>query len=294
MTIPPLTIRQKKSRQIRMFVCLTLVSIFPISCGNSVNPFTEETGENPFYVYGYLDTASDTQFVRIQAVRPTPLPVGPGEKPERVFSTNLRTGESVGWQDSLATLENDSLAFLYYARFSPVPGDRYTLETMTTDGASTVASTTLPPLLNLDIDAPVVDSGQVAQRIVWRGLRNAPSEATIYFLIGLPDEEDREIALSYENAGSFTSEGWVITVDMDRDLSIVRRVMGLQPADRSAQLCGVRMQIARLSDEWSASSLQGNVSNGFGFFGSITRFSVPWMPGPDVVRELGLQPCPEN
>jgi len=293
-TTPRATYRQTKTSRIRAYVCLTLALILSVSCNDSVNPFTEETGENPFYIYGYLDTAADTQFVRIQAVRPTPLPVGPGEKPERVLSTNVRTGETVSWRDSLTTLENDSLAFLYYALFSPRPGDLYTLEAVASDGASTLASTTLPPLLNLDVDAPVVDAGQVAQRIVWRGLRNAPYEATIFYLIGLPNQDDREVAISYENAGSFTSEGWVINLDLDRDASTVRRLLGLQPTDRSAKLCGIRMQIARLSDDWTASTARGNVTNGFGFFGSITRFSVPWMLETDVVRELGLQPCPEN
>src|SRR5690606_13783533 len=76
---------------------LAILFLGLISCESEFEAF--EPGPTSFGVYGYLDTAADTQFVRVIAIRRTLERDGQGFE-GTVTITNLDTGEAYVAQDS--------------------------------------------------------------------------------------------------------------------------------------------------------------------------------------------------
>ena len=132
-------------KHLRFFALLTGV-LLAAGCDTSFEAF-EET-DLAYSVFGVLDAAADTQFVRVGPVRDSTFVGSSGDIGARVTSTNLTTGETVVWEEGVFRLgTDDSLrvhTFTTTADLAPETTYRFTVE-REEGGATSVAEVTLPP-----------------------------------------------------------------------------------------------------------------------------------------------------
>ena len=92
------------------------------ACEESVSPILES--DQQVTLFGALDMARDTQYVRVIPIRPT---LAPSEDvPElSVRSVDLTSGQTRTWRDSLVNYADGSPGFVYYSPFRIRPGRTY-------------------------------------------------------------------------------------------------------------------------------------------------------------------------
>ena len=272
--------------------CAALCLLLLAACDNTLDPFVPGTLAEPFYVYGFLDTAADTQFVRVEPIRRTTE--RPGTLPEGVTVTTeeAESGVQAAWQDSLVRLDDGSLGFLYYST-APVQGGRtYVLTIRGPDAAASRAATSVPPRPEGQVDSVEVIGLTIQQRVIWKGLQEAPAEAeALYRVAPAAGMAPIEVAVPYDQRGELAEEGWALSLFLRSDLFEVRQALGLTEDDTNAILCAVGLRVRRHSTEWALPADQTTVTNGRGFFGSVGTYTVIWEPEPRALRLLGFQPC---
>lgn len=109
------------------------------SCDDSFQPL-RENDQYHFSIYGTLDAAVDTQWIRVgiprQSVNETPNPTR-----ITVILKHVETGQSIEMQDSLFTSGN----LLNYWTKMPVKNEEtYTIQAIREDGKSSTVSVTIP------------------------------------------------------------------------------------------------------------------------------------------------------
>ena len=67
------------------------------------------------------------------------------------------------------------------------------------------------------------------------------------------------------------------------------RRLGLPPTETAVTLHSLGLEIEQLSDEWQTPDVPMNIENGFGFFGSIARYTVSWTLDAEDLRRLGYR-----
>lgn len=269
-------------------VLLLIVSTLSLgACDNSFDPFTETETEF-FAVFGFLDVEADTQFVRVNPVRPT-LADTSRALDAVVATTNLETGQQVIWQDSLVRLDDGNLEHLFYAPMHVQPGVSYRLSVRRSDGMSTEAITTTPPpipLVTSSVDETT--GGAFVQGVTWEGLTSRPFEVTMQYCTQLPMQPDSTvIEIPITQFGMRFGAGWRFEVRLTQDRAVVLRQLGRAQSDETTKLCGLAMEIVLLSDEWRVEGPPLNIDRGFGFFGAKTTHRESWTLAVDEVLRIG-------
>jgi hypothetical protein len=253
-------------------------------CDNAVDPFADADGSSPFYVFGYLDTAADTQFVRVEPIRQTHDPAG-GIPPAAVRTMASTSGDAVVWQDSAVTLTDGTPGHLYFALFRPSPGETYALAVNRADGAQTTAATEVPVAPPARVDTARVITNEVVQRITWAGLLAEPDVVELVYRVSHGSGTVVEIAVDYTGRGEITDEGLVIEARLSGDREHVGQVLGEAPAGLPPILHDIAMRITILSPEWASPDAM-HVANGRGFWGAVGRFQVTWDVPPHHLARL--------
>lgn len=256
------------------------------ACGNTLDPLAEDP-EALFAVYGFLDTAADTQFVRVEALRTTVLDPGGAPLDAQVSSTDLGTGERVAWSDSVVVLDDGTVGNLFFAAFHPRVGGSYRLEVRRPDGRATQATTNIPPAPEIFVTSPMGDSLDLAQRIILKEVRDRPFHVAMQYEVGVKPEQRKTLEISYENAGTQSGTGWQIEIQLVRDRRIILNQLNRVRFDRSVLFFGLNMVVSQLSSEWE-STLSRNITNGEGFFGAISRGAVTWTLATEDVTKAGF------
>lgn len=286
-------------RRIRPAHLLILLAAVPLiflsACDNTVDPFSP-TGSQPFAVFGYLDTAADTQFIRVTDVRRDPAAaltaatiVEPDERP-RVTTTDVDTGNRIIWRDSLITLDDGAPGLLYFAPFSPRPGVTYRLE-ITDDASSTTRGfTTIPTSEIIHVEPPRRDGfGDLHQEIFWRDVGAPTGLALQYRVRTLPTRTESTVTIPYTDLGASSTTGWRVDVRLERDRFLVRRRLEEAVGDTVLVLLSIGMTLDVPSIEWVDAEEASNIENGTGFFASVGRFFETWPLDSTAVRRLGYR-----
>ena len=92
-------------------------------CEDTVNPILES--DRDFTLFGTLDMARDTQFVRVIPIRATLLSGDDNTLDVTFTSTDLDEGETIVWRDSLITFANGAQGHVFYAPLRIRPGHSY-------------------------------------------------------------------------------------------------------------------------------------------------------------------------
>lgn len=108
--------------------------------------------ESPFSIYGIVNPRLPIQTLMVSPIdaRLTDYPVGIDAA---VTSTDLETGETITWRDSIATGERGQVDHVFTADFRPPFGRDYRVAVTRSDGATTSALVHIPELVDVTADA---------------------------------------------------------------------------------------------------------------------------------------------
>ena len=93
------------------WIIVALLAVLAAGCENTVDPFIET--DRYFTIFGYLDTASDTQFVRVIPFRRDIGGSGDPNLDATVTSTELESGTLLPWRDSVITYADGSIGHVF-------------------------------------------------------------------------------------------------------------------------------------------------------------------------------------
>lgn len=282
----------KRSSSYRLSIaaaCILGFAALLSACDNTVDPFAPGGG-HPFTVFGYLDTAADTQFVRVSRLVPDPSGFRDVDDPPSVSTTNLTSGETAVWADSVVELEDGSRGVVYFASFDVQPSTRYRLDVADDGVEPTSGFTTVPGTPGILTGTPIENRfGDLEQTIFWSSIARARNANVHYRVRTLPSRFDTTIVISYPGLGERLPEGWAFSVTLGRDFRLVRRFVESANDDSTIALIDVSMSIEAPSEEWSETGESSNIENGSGFFASVGRFRESWSLDSTTVRSLGYE-----
>ena len=108
-------------------------------------PFEPRVEDGPaFALFGTLDGRSKVQSLRVQDLASSVFAT-PDQLAAAVTSTELTSGRTTVWRDSLVTLASGDRAHLFLADLAVAPGETHRIEAVrTSDGATSAATVSLP------------------------------------------------------------------------------------------------------------------------------------------------------
>ena len=129
---------------------LLLTLLIPAACEKPFEPIAPS--DLSFSIYGHLDAAADTQWVRVMPVRPS-AETRPGPIDAVVTLEEMETGARVTMSDSLVSYQSiTGVGELYAHNFSTtmpiVPGRHYRLTATGSNGRTASATTLIPTFEN--------------------------------------------------------------------------------------------------------------------------------------------------
>lgn len=291
------------ARFLRILPALAIGLLALSGCEEDIDPFIE--GDVYFSMYGALDTAVDTQFVR---VIPITQMVSDGDTRVSgavVRSVRLADGNVVTWRDSTVTFADGTIGTVFYAPLRVYPGFSYRIEVERADGAMTSAQTNVPaPETAVQVGAP---SGRSRQIVRWPGVEEEPFRVEVWyrFLNADPRRPFSDVVITYNERNQRevgdpvrNGDGWEVEVQLGGDFDLVRDQLSFRTEDPPT-LLAVGMRLAQRDDQWVPPGgafstevlvqpgLFSNVENGFGFIGSINNAAVEWTLPQSVVQTLG-------
>lgn len=259
------------------------------ACDNAVDPFSPR-GSQDFAVFGFLDTAADTQYVRVARVQHDAAMLEDVELRPMVSTTNLANGVRTAWEDSAVVLEDGSRGLLHFAAFSALPGVTYRIEISDDPASSTRGFTTVPVTELVQVGMPRRDAfDALQQEIVWRDV-GPPAEVALHYRVrALPTRTESTVTVPYVDVGSSSTVGWRVNVMLHRDFGTVRRRVQAAVGDTALVLLDVGMSFDVPSIEWMDVDEASNIDNGTGFFASVGRFFGNWSLDSTTVRAIGYR-----
>lgn len=268
----------------RLSLCLLAAALLA-ACDNTIDPILEASGGD-YAIYGFLDTAADTQFVRVETLRATAEQALVISDTARVISRSEGT-EEVHWNPTLRTLEDGSRSLLYYSLMVPLPGREYELEVQG-PGGSTIASVTVPPVPSLTTFPPTGDSATLKQVLRIENI-NRPLRLTMRYEVVEPEDSDTSlVTIDYGRGGNAESGDWLTDVFLARDQITTLVRLGRRVVDGEVGLVSIGIQADVLSPEWALPVGGGNISSGLGFFGAIGRYRLHWILESRYVGLMGF------
>ena len=300
-----------------MFLGLLLATA---GCEESVDAITGT--EIPFTIWGFLDSAADTQYVRVFEVADQLIPDRDAKIDARVFSTNRTTGQRREWMYERVHFDSLITGHFFRAPFRPQHEDRYLLEVVRSDGETASAEVTVPPAANFTLETgessvtiPVFIEGNVPNliglRVTYHAINVPPPQAwpqgtPVAAAVQLP------VIVSYDDRVERIPGGWRFTIDMDRDFEIVRRAYQINclitdPEESAPDVWLRKMEFSGLiaDSAWappggvfdanvlSVPGTFSNVKNGYGFFGAGEGIGRVWTPVTETSLQAGYNFLPK-
>ncbi len=279
------------------WLILALISGFAVGCDNTVDPFIES--DRYFTIFGYLDTATDTQYVRVVPFR-TEIGGTAGDTLDvRVTATDLENDVVYEWRDSVITYSDGSVGHVFYAPFRPIPQHTYRFSVEKPDGSASWAETVVPPAEEVEVTPPAAFADPpLTQTVTWRDIEVEPFRVEVWYRFSEypPNEPFTDLVVTYDEIGGQVNEtDWRVQVKLTEDLEEIKPM--LRPG---SPLMGVGMRLTMSDDAWRPPGgvfnrevlvqpgTFSNVEHGFGYFGSVNQYTVEWVLDPATVEKLGV------
>ena len=304
----------------RIFVRLFAVVLLPglllatAGCEESVDAITGT--DIAFTIWGFLDAAADTQYVRVFEVTDQLIPDRDAQIDARVFSTNLATSQRIEWKYERVHFDSLITGHFFMAAFRPEHEERYLLEVVRSDGETASAEVTVPPAASFTLETgaesvliPVFIDGDVPNliglRVTYHAINVPPPQAwpqgtPVAPAVQLP------VIVSYDDRVERIAGGWRFTIDMERDFDIVRRAYQINclisdPEESAPYVWLRKMEFSGLLADSSWAPPGGvfdanllavpgtfsNVMNGYGFFGAGEGIGREWTPATETSLDAG-------
>jgi hypothetical protein len=268
-------------------------------CDDSVNPFIED--DRFFTLFGFLDTASD-----LQAVRVVPLGNVIGQRASDidavVTTTEIESGRVVVWTDTVVDFADSSQGHVFRGAFRPVPGHSYRMDVVRGDGVSASATTVIPLATKIAIDQPTLGGTDVFQRVFWAEIPADPFRIEVWYrFMGVrPSDPFVDAVVTYQDTkfGRPSDGGWEVLVRLTEDRLKVAQLLSLSP-DAGLTLLGIGARLTMSDNGWRPPDgifdrevlvqpgTFSNVEGGFGFLGSVNQFTVEWTLTPEITERIG-------
>lgn len=286
-------------------LAFALVIVVLGGCDETFTPFVEE--DRYFSIYGYLDTASDEQLVRVVPLRTTFADPGTEELDVEVRTREVGSGNVVVWRDSVVTFDDGSIGHVFVGDFRPYPGWTYIFEVERPDGKMTSAETTVPLPTNVEISEVSPNAAIAVQTVRWSEIPIQPFRVEVWyrFLTSPSRPFDHGVLIYGDDMNRVGlpvgDDEWEVKVTLSADRMDALREAGL-PSDEEPFLLAVGMRLTMTDDAWRPADgifnpdvlvqpgALSNVENGFGFFGSVNQYTVEWTLPDPVVETIGYRP----
>jgi hypothetical protein len=248
-----------------------------------------------FTLWGALDPASDAQALRVIAVT-TVIENEPGPLDATVTSTDLRNGAVTTWRDSLVTFGNGTTGHVFIADIDIDYNGVYRVDAVRSDGATSTALVTVPPLV--EAFSELDEGGSPEEAALWPGVPqlNAPEVTAliqdagcVVNTVSVPftDIENAEaepiefgwrtqfsLARFRDELPAFLANGAVLRLTLDAEVASVEWRFPVEDFDPEILI------------EPGAFT---NVEGGFGFVGAAYPASLTWVPDPRATSRAGFQ-----
>lgn len=280
---------------------LGLAFVLWSGCDAAVDPFLES--DRQYTLFGTLDMQQDTQYVRVVPIREALAPEPDGSLQATFTSEDLVTGRVVTWRDSLVTFGDGSQGHVFYAPLRLQTGHTYRIEVRAPDSdvvtwaETTVPANATPRVLPAETQR-TAGGGLVSgsQTVVWEGLRREPFRVDLWYRF-LPADRTpfRDVLLPYEPQHEAAGgDEWDVRLDLRRDRMTLDSLLEVD----ETPLIGLGLQVTVLDGEFvppggvfdrevqAQPGTLSNVENGFGFVGSVARFSVEWVLSREAAEQL--------
>ena len=293
---------------------ISLVAIPLVAgCDSSVHPFVPE--ERPFTLWGILDAAVDTQFVRVFTIEEQPGIHRPDHPDAVVTSTDLVAGESREWTYRRREYDDGTVGHLYWSPFRPRHGHRYRIDVRRSDGETSTATVTVPPEVDVTIERSET-SPRVTAYVRGEDLNlldvemryeatNVPPANSWPQDLPIHPQVYHPVEVSHQDDGEPFQEGTFFSFDMAEDFEIVRNeYVGkclITEGNPHIALRRVEFHLIVADTTWQPPGGQfdpnlliqpgafSNVENGYGFIGAGIIHAERWTPSPSVRTLMGYR-----
>lgn len=289
-----------------LFIALLGVTTLMVACEETVSPILES--DHRFTLFGTLDMAQDTQFVRVIPIRPTPIAAGESRFAATLTSTDLTTEHRITWRDSTVVFADGTTGHVFHARLRIQAGHTYRIEVQSdgsdviTSAETTVPASPVPEVIPETVTRTFTTRLHVRQSIFWNGVEKEPYQIEHWYrFLRFSDFGFVDLRLPYVplNGPADGRPGvWEVDLNLVRDRDTLATMITLN----QVSLAGLGMTITMLDEAFvppggrfdkdvlAQPGTFSNVTNGFGFIGSVGRFSVEWLVADTTARALLYNP----
>jgi len=260
-----------------VFVTLSIAT----GCDTRLDPFQES--DLHFSVFGYLDAAADTQYLRITPLRDS-IALSPGPLDAVARLENLSSGRQILLHDSLFRFE-DRIAYNFWSAQPVEHGATYRLTVTRSDGAASTATVTLPPPFPEPTLAfpqqPNLPPSALTVSIEMPGIERLAALILIvtYRFPGEAEANAQTLTLSYLDRVAELSDGLGLQFAPYNDFFSRARSCPL--------VDDVQVVIAAAGPEWpdflalddetlALADIVTNVDHGVGILGGVSKHVLPW------------------
>ncbi|WP_412070077.1 hypothetical protein [Rubrivirga sp. IMCC43871] len=275
-------------------VALALAAL--VGCEDDVDPTLGL--DIPFSLYGYLDPTADRQAIR---VAPIALSIdAPKDTIDAaVTSTDLATGVTTVWRDSLHVFADGTLGHVFVADVTPAPGSRVRIEARRSDGAVTTVDVDAPPFAVATVGVGALTPGEVTYPVRFEGAPRVLSGVLRLTVANTGVGDGVEILDIPVEAQPAETEPdvWTIDVPFLTTVDEFMRQRGLR--DTGVELVQALYQGFVTNEAWAVPvddvdalvepGTFSNVEAGLGFVGAGYTADVTWKPSPTVLASLGFE-----
>ncbi|MEM0962334.1 MAG: hypothetical protein AAGK21_07365 [Bacteroidota bacterium] len=268
-----------------------------VGCSDSVDPTLGL--DVPFSLYGYLDPTADRQGIRVVPIAES-INADSVSIDAAVSSTDLETGETLRWRDSLVTFADSSIGHVFVADFTPRPGSTIQVDAQRSDGAVSTATVSVPSISEPVVGQEMIVGGDIGYPVQITGAPRIVRSAFSITVGGHPDDPPgtfRRIEIPIRNEPQRVADGtWVVDVPF---VSAIRRQLerlgllgtglGIVSAEHSFFVADEGWDLPSLDpDALAEPGTFSNVDAGLGFVGSGYTTTVQWLPSSAAARAAGF------
>jgi hypothetical protein len=308
----------KKVEFIFLRSALVISACAVVGCESAVDPYAGAA--EPYTMWGVMNSAADTQKVRIFEITGEPGIDRSRGIDAVVSSTNLTTGEHVTWRHREVTFEEGEIGHIFWAPFRAQEGNRYRVEVVRSDGAASTAEVTLPT--GVEVELNTSDIRTTLRVRITGGAPQIIGVEVRYEATNLPPSlvwpVDRKlhpvvlhpVDVSYQDELASVDGGWTFEIQMQRDYQLVRseyeRNCLVTEGAPDIALRRAELRFVAADSAWNPPGgvfdpgvlvepgALSNVENGFGFLGAGQVVKIRWTPPREVRDRVGYsdeRPC---
>lgn len=249
-----------------------------------------------FTLWGALDPSSDLQALRVVPIEREIGTDGGAPIDATMTSTDLTTGATTSWRDSVVTFENGTSGHVFLADFRPQYGRRYRISVERSDGAATVARIRVPPLVDPFRETTNVVAGNVLYPTLWPGAPQL-NNIQVTYLLENGNCDRFSMTIPFEGDAEPFEFGWRTTIRLADDAD---RILGSLD-NRPHAVARITLSAEVASEDWRPPGgvfdpeifiepgTFSNVEGGFGFVGGSYEAETDWVPLSDELTRVGFR-----